>query len=55
MGLPFRFLFFEAHAAGRAWPVKGRGGGGIRVFGRALADEGGLGKRWIVQIVCTKA
>lgn len=40
------FIFFEAHTAGNAWPVCGRGGGGIRVFGRALAYEGGLWKRW---------
>ena len=32
------FIFFEAHTAGNAWPVCGRGGGGIRVFGRALAQ-----------------
>ena len=27
----------EAHAAGSAWSVEGRGGGGVRMFGRALA------------------
>ena len=40
MGLPFRLYIIEAHAAGSAWPVEGRGGGGIRLFGRALAQGG---------------
>ena len=49
MGLPFRFLFFETHAAGSAWPVGAVAEGGIRVFGRALAQgvQGGNGDTWI--------